>query len=394
MGCESQMGETQAEVHPMRFDQLAIEVKDKIDPGEADVDRYVGLEHLEPESLTIRMWGSPEDVDSTKIRFQEGDVIFGKRRAYQRKLALADFDGICSAHAMVLRPVAEVMLPDFFPFFLQSEAFMSRAVKISVGGLSPTINWGDLAREEFLVPTLQRQRRLANALMSARDCAESQRSVLDRLKMLRLATVFDYEADLAPSEMTTLADVTAGLEAGSSPPSTGKSVDSGQNGVLKVSAVGDWQFVPSESKAVNMEDFDKSVTVGRGDLLVTRANADPASVGRTCIVLEDRPDLMLSDKTWRLCLEPVEHPYDPMGIVAWSKGRTFRRHVLARLNGTDAKNISQRNFLSGPIPRLDDGFKLLSQRVRLLTRGIDEAGRRAEEARQLQRLILAEGLGE
>lgn len=388
------MSENQVDTRLMRFDQLAVEVKDKIDPREADLDRYVGLEHLEPESLTIREWGSPADVDSTKIRFRTGDVIFGKRRAYQRKLALADFDGICSAHAMVLRPVPEVMLPDFFPFFLQSEAFMARAVKISVGGLSPTINWGDLAREEFLVPSLQRQRRLADALMAARDCAESQRSVLERLKMLRLATVFDYEARLVPSDMTTLAHVTAGLEAGSSPPSTGQSVDEGQHGVLKVSAVGDWQFVPSESKAVSAADFDNSVTVARGDLLVTRANADPASVGRTCIVDEDRPDLMLSDKTWRLRLQPLEHPYDPVGILAWSRSRTFRRHVLALLNGTDAKNISQRNFLSGPVPRLDDGFKSLSQRVRLLTQAIDYAGKRAKEARHLQRLILAEGLGE
>jgi type I restriction enzyme S subunit len=150
-----------------RFDQMAYPVKDKVHPADASVERYVGLEHLDPESLQIRRWGNPEDVDSTKIPFKAGDIIFGKRRAYQRKLAVADFDGICSAHAMVLRPKTEVVLKDFLPFFMQSDVFMDRAVKISVGGLSPTINWSDLAREEFALPPLEEQRRIAEVLQAA-----------------------------------------------------------------------------------------------------------------------------------------------------------------------------------------------------------------------------------
>lgn len=153
-----------------RFDQMAVQVKDKVDPAEADVDRYVGLEHIDPESLKIRRWGETSEVESSKIIFKSGDIIFGKRRAYQRKLAVADFDGICSAHAMVLRPKTDVVLKEFLPFFMQSDIFMDRAVKISVGGLSPTINWRDLAKEEFALPPLEEQRRMAEVL---RACEQS-----------------------------------------------------------------------------------------------------------------------------------------------------------------------------------------------------------------------------
>jgi type I restriction enzyme, S subunit len=179
------MPETTKQTQLFRFDQMAVQVKDKVEPEEADVDRYVGLEHIDPESLKIRRWGEPSDVESSKILFRSGDIIFGKRRAYQRKLAVADFDGICSAHAMVLRPKTDVVLEEFLPFFMQSDIFMDRAVKISVGGLSPTINWRDLAKEEFALPPLEEQRRIAEVLQAANSSLES----LLRLE-LRLTELF------------------------------------------------------------------------------------------------------------------------------------------------------------------------------------------------------------
>jgi len=155
-----------------RFDQMAVTVNDRIEnPAEADVERYVGLEHLDSDSLTIRRWGSPSDVEATKLRFRAGDIIFGRRRVYQRKLAVAEFDGICSAHAMVLRARPEVALPEFLPFFMQSGLFMERAKQISVGSLSPTINWKTLAQEEFALPPLEEQPRIAEVLGAATQLA-------------------------------------------------------------------------------------------------------------------------------------------------------------------------------------------------------------------------------
>lgn len=179
------MSETLKQTRLFRFDQMAVQVKDKVDPAEANVDRYVGLEHLDPESLKIRRWGETSEVESSKILFKSGDIIFGKRRAYQRKLAVADFDGICSAHAMVLRPKTDVVLEELLPFFMQSDIFMDRAVKISVGGLSPTINWKDLAKEEFALPPLEDQRRIArvlSALELSRVGLQSSLSVTEQIR--------------------------------------------------------------------------------------------------------------------------------------------------------------------------------------------------------------------
>jgi restriction endonuclease S subunit len=180
-----------------RFDQMATNVNFRIDnPSESGMEHYVGLEHLDSDSLKIRRWGTPDDVEATKLIFKKGDIIFGRRRAYQRKLGVAQFDGICSAHAMVLRAKPDVVLPAFLPFFMQSDLFMNRAVEISVGSLSPTINWKTMAVQEFALPPINEQIRLVELLACADESLNSYSSALEAAKvMLRagLTSIFAAE---------------------------------------------------------------------------------------------------------------------------------------------------------------------------------------------------------
>ena len=186
-----------------RFDQIAISVTDRVQPADTELEHYIGLEHLDPESLKIRRWGVPSDVKGQKLGFRKGDIIFGKRRAYQRKLAIADFDGICSAHAMVLRPKTDVVLPEFLPFFMQSDLFMIRALEISVGSLSPTINWRTLAQQEFPLPPLDEQHRIAEVLLVARDNHEALYSAIESSERLFQSTLFHLMSVGVTNEETT-----------------------------------------------------------------------------------------------------------------------------------------------------------------------------------------------
>ena len=164
-----------------RFDQMAISVKDRVkDPSQADVEYYIGLEHLDSDSLKIRRWGSPEDVSATKLLFKPGDIIFGRRRAYQRKLGVAEFNGIASAHALVLRAKSSVVLPEFLPFFMQSDLFMDLAQRISVGSLSPTINWKTLAKQEFALPPLEEQQRMVCVLRKIENVVSSHVKLMEK----------------------------------------------------------------------------------------------------------------------------------------------------------------------------------------------------------------------
>jgi len=167
-----------------RFDQLAQKVSETVDPNTTELEIYVGLEHLDAESIHLKRKGIPSDVSGGKLKCYPGDVIFGKRRAYQRKAAIVDFEGICSAHAFVLRANPEVIDPDLFPFFLHSDLFMHCAVDISVGGLSPTINWGQLKEQEFLLPPKDQQAQLAKLLWAMDDVIEKEKEIFDDLDTL------------------------------------------------------------------------------------------------------------------------------------------------------------------------------------------------------------------
>lgn len=166
----------------VKFDDIAQNVAVRVDPADAKTDVYVGLEHLDPSTIHLRQWGHPSDVTGQKLAFKKGDVIFGRRRAYQRKLAVAEFDGICSAHAIVVRAKPKMILPEFLPFFLQSDIFMERAIEISVGSLSPTINWKTLQVQEFPLPPLAEQKRIAEILWAADEAVEKYESALLRLE--------------------------------------------------------------------------------------------------------------------------------------------------------------------------------------------------------------------
>lgn len=162
-----------------RFDQIAINSTEKKKPVEEDRFTYLGLEHLDSGSLKVNRYGFEVAPIGEKLIMRKGDVLFGKRRAYQKKVAIAPFDGIFSAHGMVLRPKEDVIDKDFFPLFISSDYFLDAAIKISVGSLSPTINWRDLKELEFELPDLDTQRRLAAVLWAMNETMDSYKELIE-----------------------------------------------------------------------------------------------------------------------------------------------------------------------------------------------------------------------
>ena len=135
------------------------------DPLADGIERYVGLEHLEPGDLRIRRWGSVADGVTLTSVFQPGQVLFGKHRAYQRKVAVADFSGVCSGDIYVLETKdAQVLLPELLPFICQTDAFFDHAVGTSAGSLSPRTNWTSLAEFEYALPPMNEQMRIVDLL--------------------------------------------------------------------------------------------------------------------------------------------------------------------------------------------------------------------------------------
>lgn len=167
------------------FEGIAEHISKRIEPGNSKAQIYVGLEHLDTDNLRIARTGKPTDVKGIKLKVYKDDIIFGKRRAYLRKVAVSHFDGICSAHSMVLRAVEQNIQKDFLSFFMQSDYFMNRAVQISEGSLSPTIKWKVLAKQKFHLPNKNKQDKLISLFRQIDNTSFQVRDFQLTLKKLK-----------------------------------------------------------------------------------------------------------------------------------------------------------------------------------------------------------------
>ncbi len=150
-----------------------------------DISRFIGLEDIQPENLNITTWGNIADGTTFTKRFSKGDVLFGKRRAYLKKVAVADFDGICSGDILVLKAKEKKMLPELLPFYVSSESFIQHAVNTSAGSLSPRTKWKDLSSFEIAIPDLKAQGKIAEVfkqLQTTLNQIKTQKQTLKNLK--------------------------------------------------------------------------------------------------------------------------------------------------------------------------------------------------------------------
>ncbi len=155
------------------------------DKEKKDVTRFIGLENIESENLNITTWGNIADGTTFTKRFSKGDVLFGKRRAYLKKVAIANFDGICSGDILVLKAKEKKMLPTLLPFYVSAEAFIQHAVSTSAGSLSPRTKWKDLSSFEIAIPDLKTQEKIVEVFQQIQTTLAqitSQKQTLKNLK--------------------------------------------------------------------------------------------------------------------------------------------------------------------------------------------------------------------
>ena len=137
----------------------------------------VGLEHLTPEEITLTAWSEDSGNTFSKM-FHKGDVLFGRRRAYLKKAAVAPFDGICSGDITVIEAKPDRILPELLPFVIQNDALFDFAVGKSAGSLSPRVKWEHLKNYEFELPEMAKQRELAELLWAMVDTQTAYKKLL------------------------------------------------------------------------------------------------------------------------------------------------------------------------------------------------------------------------
>lgn len=155
----------------VRLDEVAEEISDRVDnPSKSGYDRFVGLEHLDSGDLTVRRWGSTADLLSAMKLFKSGDILIGRRNAYLKRASKAEFDGVCSGDAYVVREKKGKIAEGLLPIILNSDPFWDYTIAHASGTMSKRAKWRDLAEYSFILPPPDEQRRIATTLWAAEDC--------------------------------------------------------------------------------------------------------------------------------------------------------------------------------------------------------------------------------
>ncbi len=206
----------------VKFGDVVRQSKDKADPETSGLERYIAGDHMDTDDLRLRRWGeigSGYLGPAFHMRFKPGQVLYGSRRTYLRKVAIADFNGICANTTFVLEPKNPAdLLPAFLPFLMQTQAFNSFSVKNSKGSVNPYINFSDLAKFEFLLPPAKEQRSITDTLLNLSSLEDhyeiANRCALDLLGSYANTIFSTRNFELVPFEKVLLKQPQSGLYKG------------------------------------------------------------------------------------------------------------------------------------------------------------------------------------
>jgi type I restriction enzyme S subunit len=147
--------------------------------------KYVGLEHIKSGEINLDLHEMDINIKSTKFRFYEGDILYGKLRPYLDKAVSINFSGICSTDLLVLKPIKNKTLVDFIIWIIHSNKFIQHAILTTSGTNHPRTSWSAISKFRFYLPPLPEQKEIVevlNRVSMRRDILRNRKEKLERVK--------------------------------------------------------------------------------------------------------------------------------------------------------------------------------------------------------------------
>lgn len=300
----------------------------------------VGLEYLISEEICFSEYEMCSDKTFTKA-FHKGQVLFGRRRAYQKKAAVAHVDGVCSGDIMVLEAIPGKAEPSLLPFIIQNDRFFDYAIQHSEGGLSPRVKWNAIANYEFDLPSIEEQKVLADKLWAAYKVKESYRQLLsttDEMLKAKFQEMFgDGKYSVRLDSVCELFVDGDWIE----------SKDQSTEGIRLVQTgnVGEGVYIDKADKAkfINEETFRRlnCTEIFSGDILISRL---PDPIGRACVLPKNlgRTITAVDCTIIRLKKEKMLQSF----FIANTLTPSYTKQIYSFILGTTRMRISRNNLAS------------------------------------------------
>ena len=176
----------------VKFEEIVIQKKISVDRENTILTKYVKGEHMDSNDIHLRRWGELKDeyLGPAFIRgFEKGDILYGSRRTYLKKVAIAPFSGITSNTTFVIQGQKNKIDMALLPFIMLSKNFTENSINNSKGSVNPYINWKDIAKYQLYLPPLNDQKKLAILIWSLNDLIKKNILLKNNLNLLLHAEI-------------------------------------------------------------------------------------------------------------------------------------------------------------------------------------------------------------
>lgn len=340
--------------------------KEKIDPASGEVERYIAGEHMDTDDLKIRRWGAVGDGylgPAFHRRFHPGQVLYGSRRTYLRKVAVAEFGGVTANTTFVVETKdPSILLQEFLPFVMSSEPFHAFAIQESKGSVNPYVNWSDIERYEFGLPPLDKQKRLADllwAIENHRRTVALETAQGDRVRQSFVDAFLDhasskYRIDRLDALTTKISD---GVHKRPEYTDSGVPFLTVEN-LTRGEGI-DFTDVRYVSRP-DHEEFIRRTHPERGDVLVSK----DGTLGVARVI---DTDIEFSIFVSIALLKPVRELILPDYLRSYFDSGHFKSMLAGKTSGSALKHIHLVDFRSTqvPLPPLDVQVRFVTQLGRL-----------------------------
>ena len=316
----------------------------------------VGLEHLIPCEIALSNWD--EDVETTFTKgFKKGHVLFGRRRAYLKKAAVAPFDGICSGDIIVIEAIEDKIRPGLLPYIIQNDLLFDFAMSRSAGGLSPRVKWADLKEYEFNLPPLLEQDRLIDILSASYETKQAYQKLIAQTDELVKSQFIEMFGDIKEHIKLPLVEFGSLIEIGP------------QNGLYKSSKF--YRLDQSSTPIVRVDSFyDGRVTdystlkrldcsseeistygLKDGDLVFNRVNGSVEHVGKCALISGLREETVFESNMMRVRTDPSK--VDIGFLSTYLCSDIVRNQIKEKARVANQASVNQRDIRSILIPLPD-----------------------------------------
>jgi type I restriction enzyme S subunit len=157
------------------------------------------LAKMQQRTLSIGETGNPIELTTSRIIFEEDDILFGSIRPYLHKVALAPCRGVTNVSVLVIRPT-EKILQSFLAVLLSSIDAIRWADQHSTGTKMPVIKWEALQTLPLLLPSQSVLRAFETSvqpMLQTVKMASSRNQALRRTRDLLLPRLISGEVDVS-----------------------------------------------------------------------------------------------------------------------------------------------------------------------------------------------------